>query len=116
MTEPRNIQVVINEMLDHIDYVLTKTRTRSAEDFQGDRDIRQSVERSLEIISEASRFLPVELKDLRPEIPWRNIADFGNVLRHSYFVVDPKIVWRITIEDLAPLREALLAIREGSTR
>ena len=116
MTEPRDVHVVIDEMLDHIDYVLAKTRDLPRAEFRTDRDIRQSVERSLEVISEASRLLPAELKQLRPEIPWRKVADFGNVLRHAYFSVNSDIVWRITSEDLAPLRQALLSLRNTSNR
>jgi uncharacterized protein with HEPN domain len=92
MTAPRDAPVVIGEMLDHIDYVIAKTKGRTAQDFRTDRDIRQSVERSLEIISEASRHLPEDLKSMRPEIPWRQVADFGNVLRHIYFAVETDIV------------------------
>jgi len=116
MTESRDVQVVIREMLDHIDYVLDKTRDLSRYDFQTDRDIQQSVERSLEIISEASRLLPSDLKQTEPEIPWRKVADFGNVLRHAYFGVNPDIVWRIATEDLVPLRQALLTLQSNSAQ
>jgi uncharacterized protein with HEPN domain len=75
---------VIEEMIDHLEYVLAKAQNLSSSQFRADRDTRQSVERSLEIISEASRLLPNELKEARPEIPWRKVADFGNVLRHAY--------------------------------
>ena len=62
MTDPRDANVVIEEMIDHIDYILAKTRNLSSTTFHDDRDVRQSVERSLEIISEASRHLTDELK------------------------------------------------------
>jgi uncharacterized protein with HEPN domain len=76
----RDTRIVIEEMLDHVEYVLGKASGKSIDEFGADRDIRQSVERSLEIISEASRGLPSELKERRSEIPWRSVADFGNVL------------------------------------
>ena len=69
MTAPRNIRIVIEEMLDHLEYVLAKARDISSIEFQSNRDIRQSVERSLEIISEASRLLPAALKEARSDIP-----------------------------------------------
>jgi uncharacterized protein with HEPN domain len=103
---------VIDEILDHIEYTLTKTQNLSRAEFRANRDVRQSVERSLEIISEASRLLPTEVKEASTEIPWRKVADFGNVLRHAYFSVNPDIVWRIARDDLAPLRQALLVLRE----
>ena len=108
MTHPRNIEVVIDEIIDHIDYVLARTQDRSIVEFRADRDLWQSIERSLEIISEASRRLPDELKSVRPDIPWRQVADVGNVLRHSYFAVKVDIVWAIISEDLEPLRDALV--------
>jgi uncharacterized protein with HEPN domain len=80
--------------------------TCPATEFRANRDIRQSVERSLEVISEASRKLPDDLMESHPEIPWRKVADFGNVLRHVYFAVNPDIVWRIASEELVPLRKA----------
>jgi uncharacterized protein with HEPN domain len=111
MTQSRDLRVVIDEMIDHIEYVLAKTRNKSAAEFRHDRDIRQSVERSLEIISEASRHLSAELKKTKPKIPWRQVADFGNVLRHTYFSVDSDVVWKIAKEHLQPLRAALEDLR-----
>jgi uncharacterized protein with HEPN domain len=111
VTQPRDIEVVIDEIIDHIDYVLARTQDRSIIEFRADRDLRQSVERSLEIISEASRRLPDELKSMRPDIPWRQVADVGNVLRHSYFAVKVDIVWAIISEDLEALRDAVVSLR-----
>ena len=113
MTQSRNLRTVIDEIIDHIDYVLAKTRDMSAAEFRVNRDVRQSTERSLEIISEASRRLPVELRQIRSDIPWRQVADFGNVLRHTYFAVNPDIVWSIVTEHLAPLRDAMTFLRNN---
>ena len=52
--------------------------------FEPDRRKRWLVERGIEIISEASRRLPDELKARHPEIPWSKVAGIGNVLRHEY--------------------------------
>src|SRR5262249_30483368 len=113
MTSGRDMLIVIDEMLDHIDYVLTKAKDQSVSEFTANRDIRQSVERSLEIISEASRHLSAELKEKKPGIPWRQVADFGNVLRHSYFAINAEIVWRIVQENLQPLRTTLMELRNS---
>ena len=109
----RDTRFVIEEMLDHIDYISGKVSGKSVDEFGADRDVRQSIERSLEIISEASRGLPDELKERRPEIPWRSVADFGNVLRHGYFALNQNVIWRIITEDLPTLRIALDALRRA---
>jgi uncharacterized protein len=111
---PRNTRIVIDEMIDHIDFILATTKDRAMDDLSADRTFRYVVERSLEIISEASRHLPDELQAIRPEIPWRHVADFGNVLRHTYFHVRLDAIWRIVREDLSPLRDALVALRDRS--
>jgi uncharacterized protein with HEPN domain len=54
------------------------------EAFEADRRKRWLVERGIEIISEASRRLPAELKARHPHIPWSKVAAIGNVLRHEY--------------------------------
>jgi len=112
MKRPRNVRSIINDMIDHIDYLSEKLSHRTLEHFRADRDVRQIVERSLEVISEASRRLPAELKDAHSEIPWRQVADFGNVLRHGYFDVDPDVVWEITATHIAPLKKALVSMRD----
>jgi uncharacterized protein with HEPN domain len=62
------------------------------------------VERELEIISEASRSLSDADKARFPEIPWRRIADIGNVLRHNYDDVAPALVWGVVSDGLARLK------------
>lgn len=59
--------------------------------------------RALEIISEASRRLPDELRARHPELPWREIRDAGNIYRHNYDNVAESLVWdtvRLHLPDL----------------
>ena len=76
--------------------------------FAADRRARQLVERNLEIISEASRRLPEQLKESTPEIPWKEIAGIGNILRHDYHDSRPDILWNTCKLDLPPLKEVLM--------
>jgi uncharacterized protein with HEPN domain len=66
----------------------------------------RATERGLEIISEASRSIPAELKKEALDVPWSQIASIGNILRHEYQRVEPLIVWNIIGEHLGPLEEA----------
>jgi uncharacterized protein with HEPN domain len=63
--------------------------------------------RCLEIVSEASRRLPDELKARHPEIPWRDIAAAGNIYRHQYEDVLEQRVWQTLQHHLAPLLHAV---------
>lgn len=72
--------------------------------FAADVMLRMAVERLLEIISEASRHIPPEMKNTEPNINWRRLADLGNWLRHAYHRTDPGILWDMIENDLEPLK------------
>ena len=63
--------------------------------------------RAIEIISEASRRLPDDLRARHPDLPWRAIRDVGNYYRHAYDNVVEDRVWRTVQGDLTPLLEAV---------
>ncbi len=71
--------------------------------FQADQRTVYAIARCLEVIPEASRRLPTELKDRHPNIPWRDIAALGSVYRHDYERVRDDVMWRTVQESLAPL-------------
>jgi len=104
-------------MLRSIEWIEADLRGRSFEDFSRDRRLRQLVERNIETVSEASRRIPDRLKAWFPDIPWRAIAGIGNVLRHEYDAVAPKLPWDTAQDDLHVLKTAarrmLRDIEEG---
>jgi uncharacterized protein with HEPN domain len=67
---------------------------------------RRATERALEIISEASQHLPDAMKSKASDVPWREIAAIGNVLRHEYHRVDDEIVYTIATRQLDDLERA----------
>jgi uncharacterized protein with HEPN domain len=62
-----------------------------------------AVERLPEIVSEASRFIPPEMKVRDTTINWRRLADLGNWLRHAYHRTDAGLLWVMIEDDLDPL-------------
>jgi uncharacterized protein with HEPN domain len=95
----------LSDILEAIENILTLTRNVSLESFEGDWQKRWLVERGIEIISEARRRLPNDLKERHPEIPWQKVASIGNVLRHEYERVAPAILWKVALDELQPLEE-----------
>ena len=87
--------------------------------FQPDIRKRWLIERGIEITSEASRYLPDDLKARHPHIPWRKVAGIGNVLRHSYENIAAPVIWVLVRDDLPPLekvcREEMAAEQGDST-
>lgn len=98
-------------LADRLVHILTAIETiQSAlanerlEDIKGDLMLRLAVERSFEIIREASRRIPDDVKVHHSEIDWRGMVDLGNELRHAYHRVDPSLLWEIAHRDLPPLK------------
>ena len=83
---------------------------RQREDLDREPMLRQAIERNIEIISEASRRLPGAMKARHPEVPWREIAAIGNILRHEYPTVNRDIIWQVATEDVRPLAAAVDAL------
>ena len=100
----------LRHMLDNIERIRRWTDGLTIEAYCAHPMLRDAVERCLERISEASRRLPEEAKASQPQIPWRKVADIGNVLRHEYDDVADTEVWRIVIDDLTTLRNAVQAM------
>jgi uncharacterized protein with HEPN domain len=74
--------------------------------FSGDWRIRDVVLHNLEVIGEAVKRLPEPLKAEAPEVPWKRIASFRDILAHAYFSVDDAIVWDVASHEMAPLAQA----------
>jgi uncharacterized protein with HEPN domain len=80
--------------------------------FEADWQRQWLVERGVEIISEASRHLPDELKARHSHIPWGKVAGIGNILRHNYENIAAPVMWKLAREDLSDLE---IACREELT-
>jgi uncharacterized protein with HEPN domain len=107
MAAPRDPRIVLEQMLEAILDIEQITAGRSFEAYAADRPTRRAVERCIEIVSEASRRVPAELKESHPAIPWPKIAGIGNVLRHDYDVVNNATIWHAATVDLLPLKAAV---------
>jgi len=96
----------LRDILRSCELVATWIAGRSFEEFVADRMFQAAVEREIEIVSEASRRIADDLKTRRPDLPWRDIATVGNILRHKYGeIIDPEI-WQIATLDLPALAVA----------
>lgn len=113
MGPPLSVRLRIDDMIDAIDTVEDLIGGLDFAIYEELRGQRRGVERCIEIVSEASRHLPDELRAQYPEIPWRSIRDIGNVLRHGYAVVDNEMIWQVATVHLPTLKSTLMRMRES---
>src|ERR1700720_4262869 len=98
----------LRDIAPHIDLAVQFTAGFDYEAFVADPRTVYAVTRCLEIISEASRRLPDDLKARHPSIAWNRIAGAGNIYRHNYENVEARFVWETVQRDL-PLLRAVIA-------
>lgn len=75
--------------------------------FEASRLVQDAVLRNLHTLTESSQRLSAESKQTEPQVPWRELAGFRNVIVHGYLGVDLAAVWLVVERDLPPLAEAL---------
>ena len=97
----------LRDILHHIDLAATFVAGFDYRSFHDDARTVYAVTRCLEIISEASRRLPDELKARHPAIAWKRMAAAGDVYRHDYEDVAAQFIWNTVQIDLPPLRAAI---------
>lgn len=107
----RSYQHALDDMLTALDGIAEATAGQSFEAFCGDWLLKHGVERGIEIISEAGRAVPDDIKALRPEIPWHQVRAIGNILRHEYHGLSERILWNVVVDELPRLRLAVEALR-----
>jgi uncharacterized protein with HEPN domain len=97
------------DIIEAIDYIRESQWGLSLEDFEKSWQKRWLIERGVEIVSEASRRIPDDLKDRNPGIPRRKVAGIGNVTRHNYERVAPDALWKLVRDDLPTLEKVCRA-------
>jgi len=91
----------ILEAIGAIEQLLDST---TVEAIEGDLIQRMGFERALEIICEASRYVPPTVKAQEKAIDWQRMIDLGNLLRHGYHIIRIEILFDIARNDLPPLK------------
>ena len=97
----------IRHILDEIDYILNRITDMDYETFVRDETLKRAFVRSIEVIGEASKKLPHDIKAMQSDIEWRKVSGMRDRLIHDYFGVDYTIVWDVAANKLPDLRAKL---------
>ena len=100
----RDIRVYLDDILDAIASILEYTRRLSFDEFSKDRKTVDAVIRNLEVLGEAAKKIPQNVRRKHSEVPWKEMAGMRDVLIHEYFGVKLDVVWKTVKERLPELR------------
>ena len=94
--------------------VLRFTEGVTFKQFIHDDEKFDAVLRNLEIIGEAVKHLPDEIKEKYPDVKWRKITGFRDIVAHNYFGVSDEIVWDVVQNEIPPLLKQVKEILRRS--
>jgi len=109
----RDARLYLDDVIDAARLALEFTAGLTLEAFTSDRKTYHAVLRNLEIIGQAVKKIPPDIRALAPQVPWRQIAGFRDHLAHAYFEVEDEVVWSVIQEHLPHLLSEAERLRSG---
>jgi len=100
----------IRHMLDEIEYLRCRVEHADYAAFLKDETLKRAFVRSMEIIGEASKKIPLDVKAMQPDIEWRKVSGMRDRLIHDYFGVDYAIVWDVATNKMPELHGKLKSL------
>ena len=106
-------------LLTHMRECIERIREYTASDrsrFEESHLVQDAVIRNLQTLTESSQRLSDGIRATEPQVPWRELAGFRNVIVHGYLGIDVVAVWLVVEQDLPPLAAALARMIDRSSR
>jgi len=104
---PRDYRAYFRDILEAIRKIKRYTENINFEEFADNELIQDGVVRNLEIIGEAVKNIPEDVKRDNPDVEWRKIAELRDILIHAYFGIDVEVVWDIVKNKVPKLKEKI---------
>jgi len=108
----RDLMLYVEDILESIAKIEEYTSGCSEGDFEDDSQLKDAVNRRLEIIGEAVKNIPPAKLAEFPQTPWKKIAGTRDVLIHGYFGVTTGRVWEVVKDELPRLKHDVLMLKE----
>ena len=99
-----NLRLYLSDILNSIDKIERYTKELNYEQLVSHELTFDAVVYNLQIIGEAVKNIPLEIRNGYPQVEWRKIAGLRDIIAHAYFTIDDQIVWDIIQNKLVDLK------------
>lgn len=108
----RNSKIFLLDILESIEKIEKYTKGATEHKFLGNDEMQDAVMKRLEVIGEATKNIPENIRKEYPKIPWQQMESMRNVLIHEYFGITMKRIWDTTQKDIPKLKKQIAYILE----
>jgi uncharacterized protein with HEPN domain len=109
---PRDYRVFLDDMLDAARKVLEYTAGFTEKELFADPKTTEAVVWNLQVIGEAAKHIPEEIRARYPDVPWRDMAGLRDIIAHQYFGLKLDVIWKVIQNDLPGVEQRIRAILE----
>ena len=109
----RDYRQWLEDILEGCGKILRFTAQMSLDEFVEDEKTYDAVVRNLEIIGEAAKNVPDDIRLRYPSIEWRKIAGLRDIIAHEYFGIDNDILWDIIQNKVGSLQEEVRKLMDN---
>jgi len=106
----KDYKILISHILECIDKIEEYVKSITKEEFLRSTQIQDAVMRRVEIIGEAVKHIPEDVKVKYADIPWKRIAGMRDILIHEYFGVDLELTWKVAKVEILDLKKKIAKI------
>jgi uncharacterized protein with HEPN domain len=102
--------LTLKQIIEVCDKAMEFRNSMTWEEFRGDWRKQMLGERLVEILGEAVKRLPEDLRDRHPQLPWKKIAGTRDYIAHGYDSVDYDVIWSVLEAEAGKLKASVLVL------